>query len=1350
MAKDTPKASFLTGPKRQLIAGNVQPVGGTGPANPQFRDGWFFEPLQPTAPLAPRQQRPRRFEYVPGHNLIWTPREGIGVGFSTLRTLSYALDVLRVVIELVKGSIRGLEWEVRPKRKEGESRVDYGKRSRDDEVAAQLKEFLEFPDGQQSFDAWLNEAVEEMLVIDGWSIYLEKDESGKIANLRTIDGACYSDDTEVLTRRGWLRFEDVDISADEFATRNQQTKEFEWQKATYRHDREYSGDMYHFHSRGVDILVSPNHRMLVSQLPVALGGNPRRKGDVIVRAEDLARCLKTDTAIPMQSGWMGTEINEREFKLAGGSQSTARHFGPSALSLSCSYCGSGFQAIRAHEKRAMFCSPACRSRSRGRIVMTGDQYCAFMGMWLAEGSVSRHDGKTIYVSQRKESKGFDEFRVLLEAIFGSVRHDGDKFIITNRALNLYLRQFGYAPDKYIPEEIRNTIPRQIDIFWKYYWLGDGHADRDRITTSSLRMADGLVELAQKRGKSASVMTKKPGRSCFIQGREVRATGPHYVVSVRGSSVMRMKASKVPYSGWIRCISVPNEILYVRRNGKPAWCGNTIAPLVTVDGFTPRPPAPAYYQVLYGIPAFLLTTDDLIYAPFNRVMRGPTEFSLYGYPPVEFVLLAINQLLRSEQWQLDFFTQGSIPDAIAGVPSSWSPKQIDELQNWFDAINSGNMSSRRRLRFIPTVQAAGGERMNIVFPKLEGGGFKPEYPLWLARVISAAFRVSSLWAEKMLNRATAEEASSLSEEFGVKSFSTHIARAMNVIIQYKMGQQDHEFVFKPRTESDPLKRMQVETGYQKEGTKTVNEVREDIGLDPYTDPRASQPVIITATGAVALFPDETQDNGVDNGGQQNDGGDSENDGQPKKKPLPGAKPKPDEKTDANDKTDVGKRRVPRVTVDEDNPLLDASRNRIARAVLRAGNKFKKQLLTSPQLLELDKAHGKKKTDHETEEFVTLLLAGLPNYYAEEQEDLERSLFEAAHGGILVGSREGQALPPAEERQLYEAAHKWATDRVGELIKGIDQTTRNRVRTIIENALENNVPFPELEQELEEAGAFSEARAKMIARTEVGNAMMRTNLEAWKASGATDYVKWLVGEDPCPICLANAGLVRKIGEPFPSGDESPLAHPNCCCSLAPARAPNPEKVEKKDKTDGKPLYLGRHGSTPLNREKRVRGQSGVGLDANGRRIVTESAESIAHLGIKKVVSSNVRRAKESAAIYGRVLGVPVEYDDDLDAWDVPRQFIGEPSDVLDPYIADPDKMPPGGDETLNDFRKRAVKAVEKRQKQSAKDGPDLVITHNSVMMAVKEAKTGQKPRPGQRDPVPPGGVLELREDKFKRVA
>jgi hypothetical protein len=85
--------------------------------------------------------------------------------------------------------------------------------------------------------------------------------------------------------------------------------------------------------------------------------------------------------------------------------------------------------------------------------------------------------------------------------------------------------------------------------------------------------------------------------------------------------------------------------------------------------------PAYQQVLKGLPAVNYSARDVVYRP-----RNVRAHRVYGFSPVQQVLMTVNIGLRRQLWQLDYFTEGSIPDALIGVPQGWTPDQIKQFQD----------------------------------------------------------------------------------------------------------------------------------------------------------------------------------------------------------------------------------------------------------------------------------------------------------------------------------------------------------------------------------------------------------------------------------------------------------------------------------------------------------------------------------------------------------------------------------------------------------------------------------------------------------------------------------------------
>ena len=76
---------------------------------------------------------------------------------------------------------------------------------------------------------------------------------------------CHDNQTEVLTDEGWKKFNLLN-KKELLATVNTLTNRMEYQKPINYVHSQYDGDMYHFnHKRGIDCLVTPNHRMYIDK-----------------------------------------------------------------------------------------------------------------------------------------------------------------------------------------------------------------------------------------------------------------------------------------------------------------------------------------------------------------------------------------------------------------------------------------------------------------------------------------------------------------------------------------------------------------------------------------------------------------------------------------------------------------------------------------------------------------------------------------------------------------------------------------------------------------------------------------------------------------------------------------------------------------------------------------------------------------------------------------------------------------------------------------------------------------------------------------------------------------------------
>lgn len=139
-----------------------------------------FGPGRPVMPVQPEDQ-PRLFQYPPGVNLQSMPRVGFGLmSFRQLRNLAMACKEVRLNIELIKREVRALQWEIVASEKDDST--DYGAEI---EVVQAL---LELPDGLHDFDTWLNALLEEMLVTDALTLWLDMTVGGQVNAIELIDG----------------------------------------------------------------------------------------------------------------------------------------------------------------------------------------------------------------------------------------------------------------------------------------------------------------------------------------------------------------------------------------------------------------------------------------------------------------------------------------------------------------------------------------------------------------------------------------------------------------------------------------------------------------------------------------------------------------------------------------------------------------------------------------------------------------------------------------------------------------------------------------------------------------------------------------------------------------------------------------------------------------------------------------------------------------------------------------------------------------------------------------------------------------------------------------------------------
>jgi probable phosphoglycerate mutase len=154
----------------------------------------------------------------------------------------------------------------------------------------------------------------------------------------------------------------------------------------------------------------------------------------------------------------------------------------------------------------------------------------------------------------------------------------------------------------------------------------------------------------------------------------------------------------------------------------------------------------------------------------------------------------------------------------------------------------------------------------------------------------------------------------------------------------------------------------------------------------------------------------------------------------------------------------------------------------------------------------------------------------------------------------------------------------------------------------------------------------------------------------------------------------------------------------------------------------LVVVRHGRTAWNVAGRFQGQRDPALDGVGRAQARRTADALTAFGpIAVVVSSDLRRARQTARLVARRAGVPVVTDrrlrevalgrlEGLDRTEAARRHLGE----LDRWLTAGDARPAGG-ETVTDAGARAAAAIECHMDERPGDGTVVVVAHGLVLQA-----------------------------------
>lgn len=340
---------------------------------------------------------------------------------------------------------------------------------------------------------------------------------------------CYTDKAMVLTNNGWKHFSDVE-STDAILSLNPDTRDVEWVKFVARQCYPYSGKMIRFFNKSLECVVTPEHQMVYLS---------KTKGDI-------------------------RRISAIDYRKGNGSfYRTCEHRNPK-------------------EKQSI---------EINGDVWSFDDYCEFMGYWLADGSTQHTT--VVALCQKKGEPAWDVMISCLERLGYHYTINEETISFYRSNIVRYLKQFGNAYNKFIPAEILSASKRQMQIFLDAFIKCDGYTrktksfvgnrgnvfssknDERMYFTTSPHLAGDLCQLLIMLGKRPSFKIKDPVTITKKDGSIIKGNYPCYVISECLSSTATVFEKEiVDYTGNVYDLTLEkNHIMYISYDGKCFWGSN---------------------------------------------------------------------------------------------------------------------------------------------------------------------------------------------------------------------------------------------------------------------------------------------------------------------------------------------------------------------------------------------------------------------------------------------------------------------------------------------------------------------------------------------------------------------------------------------------------------------------------------------------------------------------------------------------------------------------------------------------------------------------------------------------------
>lgn len=355
--------------------------------------------------------------------------------------------------------------------------------------------------------------------------------------------SCLDEKTRILTNEGLKRWREVKSGMKTLSlNRNGEIEENEIEEVV---SQKYSGSMFQIKTRSIDMLVTPNHKMVI-QLP---------NNSAKIIGEQARRTVKRSVVYIPKGKWEG--INEGWFSL------------PSPMT-----------DIR-HPLRN------CPTKVKT------DDILYVLGIFIGDGFLNsgykRHDKRKTdnygsvfldipkkYKARKRTLAVLDKMGITYKCYKGKA---GEHIYFSSRALAQVFSACGKgARNKTIPDWALKYSPRLLQFLLDGLIDSDGYrsGSQQKLTSVSLKLMEKCAELATKLGLHFTISIQR-NKEIMIGNRKISPSQSFVgIFSKTNHRAFNEKHCKqVNYQGVIWCVRVKNNHNFLaERNGKFFFTGNT--------------------------------------------------------------------------------------------------------------------------------------------------------------------------------------------------------------------------------------------------------------------------------------------------------------------------------------------------------------------------------------------------------------------------------------------------------------------------------------------------------------------------------------------------------------------------------------------------------------------------------------------------------------------------------------------------------------------------------------------------------------------------------------------------------